>query len=118
MAVQRYMIGSVVYFTLLFVVVSLFSISGVFTGNEVVTNVEFSSSLQSSNINDTQNVNDLGFNHRSYFKDIFSFFAWNINVYEGITLMSYFWIFRIVFVYIPILILILNIYYSLPTIAG
>ena len=113
---QDWVFGLTIYFTGLFIVVSLFSIGGMFDGS-VDIDARFSSSI-SSNINQSQSADDLGFSLTDYFKDVFSFFFWDIQILEGTQLMSYMWLLRILLVYLPLLALVLSIYYSLQTVSG
>lgn len=107
------------YFIMLFVIITLFSIAGVFRNNEVITNSQFSSSL-------TATINKSGepspslspLKWRDFFKDIFSFFFWNISIYDGDVLIEFLWIIRIIFVYVPLLSLIITLWYSVPTVSG
>jgi len=117
-----YMFSLIIYFIGLFIIVSLFSISGAFNSGGVVFDDRFSSSLSTATLNNAtgNQADDLTMiPKQSYFKDVFSFFFWNINVYQGSnTLITYMWLIRLLFVFLPLLALILTIYYSLPTISG
>jgi len=120
MGAADWMFGLILYFVGLLIIVSLFSISGAFAGNsEVVIDSRFSNSLQ-GDINNSKTVDDLSiYPSTSYFKDIFSFFYWNVSIYgDDNILVQYLWLIRIIFVFIPTLALMLTVYYSLPTVSG
>jgi hypothetical protein len=53
----------------------------------------------------------------SYFKVLFSFFAWNITISSGF-LSEYLWVFRVVFVWVPILFAGLALWYSTALSSG
>lgn len=118
-----WMFGLIFYFVGLFIIISIFSIAGVFNESTVSFDNRFSSSLQ-SHTNETSegDVPSSIIPQKSYFKDVFSFFFWNINYYgdgeNNSVLVEYMWLIRILFVFIPLFILILTIYYSLPTVSG
>lgn len=125
---QDWMYGFIMYFVGSFLFVSLFSIAGVFRENEIVTDTRFSSSLQ-GNVDQNVNVTSLidpsvnlfsGFKWGNYFKDVFSFFFYNITIYDNTQgeLMKNMWIIRIILVYLPLLAFLLCVYYSLPTVSG
>ncbi len=116
--VIRHMHGYILYFVLLFVVVSLFSIAGVFTQNEVIVDQKFASSLTGS-INETAPAPTISpLKWGNFFKDIFSFFFWNISIYDDSELMNWLWLIRILFVFLPLIGLLITIWYSVPTVSG
>ena len=112
-----------IYFSLLFIVVSLFSIAGM--DNDLVVNENFKHNTfyNGSSPNTYGTLQDSGtsfFSFSDYFTDVFSFFAWDIHAKDGYDddkeIFGYFWILRIFLVYIPLLVLILSVWYSFPTI--
>lgn len=117
---QDWMTGLSVYFIGMFVIVSLFSIAGVFREHEVITTAdEFSSNLKGEADAEASPAPSLNpFSWKGFFKDIFSFFVWDIQINEEGTLMNYFWLVRIIIVYIPLLVLLLTLWYSVPTVSG
>ena len=116
MGISNTVFGLTIYFTVLFIMVSLFSIAGVFSNNDLVTDPRFSTAVSSSINSSVDSISVTTPN--SAFKDVFSFFFWNISFYNNTILMSYLWLFRIIFVYLPALWLMLSFYYSLPTVNG
>lgn len=125
---QDWLYALILYFTGLLIVVSLFSIGGMFTSIEGSTNIQFSQSLKGQVHNKSGEVSAPSisvFSWKSYFTDVFSFFFWDINVYDqdksvarvGI-LVDYFWIVRIIIVFMPLIALLLCIWYSVPTVSG
>lgn len=108
--------GLVLYFVGLFIIVSLFSIGGMFEGN-TIADTRFSTAL-SGQVNQSQTAEDLGFSLGNYFRDVFSFFFWDVQFITGTQLFTYMWLIRIIIVYLPLLALVLAIYYSLPTVSG
>ena len=118
---QTWLYALIIYFSGLMVIVSLFSIGGMLTPDQVTTSTGFSRSLGGEVHNESGEVSAPSvsvFSWKSYFKDIFSFFVWDINVYEGKILMEYFWIIRIIIVYLPLIALLTCIWYSVPTVSG
>lgn len=123
---QTWTYGFIFYFTFLFIIVTLFSIAGVFANNhDVVINDEFTSSFGLNTINqtrwvdgDTDSTATVGsYSITTTFKDLFSFFYFNISIYNH-GIMQYLWLIRLIFVGLPMLGLVLTIYYSLPTVSG
>ena len=117
MGISNTTFGLIVFFLVEFVIVSLFSMSGSFASSEVVVDTRFANTVAVTNESQYQ-ADDLSFNTGFYFRDLFSFFFWNISIYSGATLMTYFWIVRLFIVWLPLTMLILSIYYSLPTVNG
>lgn len=98
------------------------SIGGSFADNTVTTSGGYTAQMLSnqSHIEAPEGSTGLlgAFSMKSYFKDLFSFFVFNISINEGEVLMSYLWLIRLIFVYMPLLFLTLSIYYSMPTVSG
>ena len=101
--------------------VSLFSMGGLFTDDEVTIDNRFTSSL-TGNLNSSVIGEDppsaWSFSWSGYFKDVFSFFFWDIQFYTGTQLFEYMWLIRMIVVYMPLLALIIAFYYSIPTVSG
>lgn len=120
MGAQEWIYGLIIYFVGIFIVFTLFSIAGVFNQGQI--NVEGGyNPIQkgSSNYSDLPTGVTSTFSIGKYFKDVFSFFVFNISIgTENSTLYNYFWIIRVIFVYIPVTFLIIALWYSLPTIGG
>ena len=123
---QEWTYGLAYYFAFLFIIAILFSISGVFANNhDVVINDQFLSSFN-NDINQSrwvdgsnESLDTIGsYSISTTFKDLFSFFFFNISFYNHGVLMNYLWIVRLIFVWFPLLMLVLTIYYSLPTVSG
>lgn len=124
---QNWMYGFIMYFVGVFLFVSMFSIAGVFQNNEVVTDNRFSTDLRGNidtgiNVTGTDTSISLlgGFKWGNFFRDLFSFFFWNISIYDNSQgkLMDSMWIIRIFLVYIPLLAFLICLYYSIPTVSG
>jgi len=123
---QDWTYGLSYYFIFVFIIVTLFSIAGAFSGNnDVVINDQFTSSfdntLNQSKYTDTSNSSTQtvgSYSISTTFKDLYSFFFFNISIYNHDGLMQYLWLIRLIFVWIPTLMLLLTIYYSLPTVSG
>ena len=123
---QSWTYGFIYYFVFVGIIVTLFSISGVFADNhDVVTPAEFGNTygLDANTTRwdegETTDTNELGsYSISTTFKDLFSFFVFNISIYNHSGLMAYLWLIRLLFVYLPLLMLSLSIYYSLPTVSG
>lgn len=102
-------IGMVIYYTMLAVVLTLFSLSGVFDPTEIqTTHAEISTEVQyrvNGSIIPSDDTFESSFRVGKTFKDLFSFFVFNISIYDGSILMEWLWIIRIFFVYLPALIL-------------
>lgn len=103
---QKLLIGLLVYYVLAVIVVSLVSITGQLTENVVTRTGNFQESNQNvTTINDNVGVFSIG----DTVSDVFSVFVFDISLYDGNEyLMQYFWIFRLLFSYIPALILIIT----------
>lgn len=119
----KFMHGYIGYFALLFILITLFSIAGVFQHNEVIVDQRFASafsgSLNASASPPAGSPDGLSaFKWNSYFKDIFSFFFWNISIYDDSELMNWLWMIRIILVYLPLIFLLITIWYSVPTVNG
>lgn len=125
-ATQTYMNGFIYYFSFLFIIVSLFSLSGVFSDNHDLIVSQQYAGRYGITINQSQYsegfAEEIGvfgsFKLKNYFSDIFSFFLFNISIYNHSTIMEYMWLIRTLFIYLPLLALGINIYYSLPTVSG
>ena len=119
----KFMHGYIVYFLGMFLLVTLFSIAGVFQNNEVIVDQRFSTAF-SGGVNSSASPSAAAptglsaFKWNSYFKDVFSFFFWNISIYEDTELMNWLWMIRLLFVYLPLLGLLIAIWYSVPTVNG
>lgn len=118
MGTQSVVNGCILYFIGLFIIVSLFAIIGAFPKNEVITDSRFSStlsgSINASRVADSTDKLKIG----TVFKDVFSFFFWNISFTDNGILIDYLWLIRILFVYLPLLVLLISIYYSLPFVSS
>jgi hypothetical protein len=117
MGAQTWMTGLILYFVGIAVVVSLFSIAGAFSdGNVQVTNF-YDAQLKGS-VNESIEVPSKSFKWSGFFADVFSFFVFNVSFTDNSVLIEYLWLIRIIFVYLPLTLLVITFYYSLPTIGG
>jgi len=116
---QRFIYGLIIYFVGISIIISLFSIAGSLEGTGASFNTnDFSSSL-SGNLNEThESEADVAKDHRSVTKDLFSFFVWNVSFTDDSILTEFLWLFRTIFVYIPLTALLLCIYFALPFVSG
>ena len=122
MGVQDWTYALVIYFFGVFVVLTLLSLGGAFADNSVTSTGGYTPQTlaNQSQIEAPEGSTGIlgAFSMKSYFKDLFSFFIFNISINEGDVLMSYLWLIRLIFVYMPLLFLTLSIYYSMPTVSG
>jgi hypothetical protein len=118
MATQNWIYGLSIYFVGIFIIVSLFSMGSLLSNDVTQTTGNFKTDSQS--YNRSQVADNQGFSMGTYFGEVFSFFIWDIGYYntDQSILMQYFWIIRLIIVWIPGLFLALAIYYSLPTVSG
>lgn len=123
MGAITYLYGFIAYFTFLILLASLVSLGGGFSSNNFLTTSQDNFFQQNSNINRSIDESDVsivsGFRWKTFFADIFSFLVWDISINSDDEILSqYFWIIRILIVWIPLAYLILAIYFSLPTVSG
>lgn len=119
---QSWTVGLLVYFVIMTVMVILFSASVakdetiVFSGVSDVKN--FDTNLNQSEL-PTPSLTAV-FNWGKFFKVFFGFFGFDLGFYDDNypNAIAYLWIFKILFIYLPLMALILSIYYSLPTVSG
>ena len=113
MGAQQWVYGLSIYFIGLLILITL--MSPLLSAGQVTSNIRFNLPQ-----NETLQPKISVFSWGDNFKTIFSFFIWNINIYDSshAQLMQYMWIFRIIFVYIPLIALILCVWYSVPTVSG
>jgi hypothetical protein len=118
---QNWVYGLIIYFFSVFVIVSLMSLGGYLSSNVQTEGGYTPQQLRNMSrieapAGDTSLIPD--YDLKSYAKDIFSFFLWNINVTGDSLLANYMWLVRLIFVYLPLLFLAIAFYYSLPTVSG
>jgi hypothetical protein len=120
MPAQEWIYGLVIYFVSIFIIITLFSMAGVLQTNSVIVSGGYNPVQKGSvNASDLPTGVTSSFSWSKWFKDVFSFFVFNISIgNDGSLLYQYFWIFRIMLVYLPVLALILAIWYSLPTVGS
>jgi hypothetical protein len=120
MSAQDWVYGLIVYFVGIFIVFTLFSIAGVFNQGEINVQGGYNPILKgSTNYSELPTGVTSTFSIGKYFKDVFSFFIFNISIgTDDSILYQYFWIFRVIFVYIPVTFLVLAIWYSMPTVSS
>jgi len=117
---QTWTYGLIIYFIGLIAIVTLFGIANSFSSNEVTTTgiSDMYADLDQTT-NQSQGYASSGnVDWGDTFKFIFSFFAWNLYVNEGVTLMQYLWLVRLFLVWLPFLALIVTLYYSAPFTGG
>ncbi len=117
MGSQTYMTAFVIYFIGLFIVVSLISLGGGFASGEVRVSLGYDPVIKGS-VNDTAVTPGQSFKWSSFFKDVFSFFVFNVSSTGETFITQYLWLVRLIFVYIPLTLLVITFYYSLPTVSG
>lgn len=118
MSTQTWTYGLIIYFVLCFTIVSLFSAAGAFSDGSMTATASMTTSGRNVSSTDFNPSPVAGHSTNSYFKDIFSFFVWNISISDTGVLGSYFWVIRIFLVWIPLTFLLISIYYSLPFTGG
>ena len=120
MAAQEWIYGLTLYFIGIAIVVSLFSLAGAFTPSQFSTHGGYNpQQAGSANFSNLPTGVTSTFSMGKFFKDIFSFFVFNISIgNDGSIIYQYLWLIRIIFVYIPVTFLVIAIWYSLPTIGG
>lgn len=117
---QTWVYALIIYFLGLTVVVTLFGIANSFPNGEVTT-AGVSGIYEA--IDDTTNETNAyaqsgNIDWGETFKFVWSFFGWNLYVNDGEVLMQYLWVVRIFLVYLPLLALVVSLFYSLPFIGG
>jgi len=117
MGAQEWVYGLTIYFISIFIFVTLFSIAGVFTEVQATGVTTTMDAYQSANASQMSTVTT-GFSWTRTFKDVFSFFVFNISISHSGVIMDYFWLFRIILVYVPLAFLVLALYYSAPFTSG
>lgn len=118
MSTQTWTYSLILYFVLGFIIVSLFSLAGAFQDQKMQVSYAMTSSGQNISSSDFSQSPVSGHSTSSYFKDVFSFFVWNISITDMGVLSDYFWVLRIFLVWIPLTFLIISLYYSLPFTGG
>lgn len=116
MPAQEWVYGLSIYFIFSFIIVTLFSMAGSFSGGSFSTVSVTQYQKANSTVSET-NLLGIGYSWKNWFKDVFSFFVWNISITEtGIA--NWLWLIRIILVYFPAAFLLIAFYYSLPTVSG
>lgn len=124
MGTQTVAIGLILYFLGIGIFVTLLSAAGAFSDSSVVYNnpaqiADMATPDYNESYVDTEAISGAKpWNIGVWFKDIFSFFAWDIHSTDSGELGQYFWLVRVLFVYLPMVLLIITIYYSMPTVSG
>jgi hypothetical protein len=120
MGAQEWIYGLVIYFVGISIVISLFSIAGVLNPNQFHSSGGYNPQQQGqANFSDLPTGVTSTFSMGKFFKDIFSFFVFNISIGSpGSIIYQYLWLIRIIFVYMPLTFLALAVWYSLPTVGG
>lgn len=120
MGAQEWVYGLILYFVGVFIIITLFSIAGVLNSSQIHVTGGYNPVQKGSvNASDLPTGVTSSFSWSKWFKDVFSFFVFNISIgNDGSLLYQYFWIFRVILVYLPVLALILAIWYSLPTVGS
>lgn len=117
MTAMDIVISGIIYFSCIFIFIGLLNSAGAFTTQMSTTygkvNLEPNTEINktSTSIGNTLN------NGKSYFGVIFSFFLWNIEITDGF-FADYLLPIKIIFVWIPLIALLVAFYYSLPISSG
>ena len=117
MGAQEWVMGLTIYFIGVIVMVTLFSIAGVFSvstsGGHLPTPIYNSTSTNlPTGITSTFSIGKI-------LKDVFSFFVFNISISDTSSFIySYIWLVRLILVQIPVLALLISVWYSLPTVGN
>ena len=120
MGTQLWTYCLIIYFIMLSIIVTIMSAGGLLTDDIIISTSAIRVNPYDINGSSlTPNTDDYSWGFGDWAKDMFSFFIFNISMFGGNSiLMTYFWIIRIITVYIPALFLFLSILYSLPFSGG
>lgn len=121
MGAQSWVVGLGIYFLGIGLLTLLGNLAGIFDDDAVVL-AGGANYQQLGAINTTVTAGDVGlfggFKFSTFLKDIFSLFVFNISVSGDSLFVQYLWLIRILFIWLPGVMFVLGIYYSLPTVAG
>lgn len=109
MTAQHYLNALIIYFVGLFILCNLMFMAGA-TDNSYTTSYQ-KFDLQKQAVNDTKLQAPTGLGSTSYFKSLFSFFVWDFSFSNGV-LSNYQFFFKLIFVWLPLIILALTFWYS------
>jgi len=107
----------ILYFIGLIAVTTLLAGAALDTDYNVAGTSNMYSELDQT-INQTSVADESNIDIKDTFKFVWSFFGWNVYFSEGDTIIKFLWLFRLLFVYLPLLALVAVIYYSLPFAGG
>lgn len=117
MGAQGVLQAVAIYFSCVLIFLFLLTNAGAFDSS-VMTTAGQINTLPGTDVNSSSGtVPDRLSSGTSYFKVLFSFFAWNISITSGF-LADYLWVIRVIFVWVPLLFAGMAFYYSLPFTSG
>lgn len=113
----------IVYYIFLIAISTLFYMSGFLGDESVYIENPGIDGVLASNVTDDLPSGDVGlfssFSFSGWFKTLFSVFVFDLNMVGGSGLLAqYFWVIRILLVWLPGVFGVLSVYYSLPTVNG
>lgn len=120
MGAQEWIYGLIIYFVGIFVLVTLFSLAGALSPSDLSVTGGYNPMVSGQvNGSDLPTGVTSTFSIGKWFKDVFSFFVFNINIGQSNALLyQYLWLIRVIFVYLPVTFLVLAVWYSLPTVGS
>jgi hypothetical protein len=117
MAAQEWIYGLTLYFVGIFIAITLFSIAG--ATSDVSVQGGYNPQQQGgANFTSMPTGVTSTLSIGTYFKDVFSFFVFNISLPTDTLIGQYLWLIRVIFVYLPVLFLVIAVWFSLPTMGG